>query len=63
MSSGGDFIGIGPRPLPTDTAFYPCVICGTAIPDKGRSIHDQWHADTADAVIDTARRVERMEAA
>lgn len=52
---------IGPDPLPGGWPLFPCLICGAAIPDKGRTFHDEWHANIAGAAIDTARRVQAMD--
>lgn len=53
---------IGSKALPDGIQLYPCLTCGAAIPGKGRTIHEQWHADIAAAAIDVARQVQRLDA-
>lgn len=52
---------IGPNPLPAETQLYPCLICGGAIPEKGRQFHEDWHASIASAAIGDTRRIEALE--
>ncbi|WP_157410847.1 hypothetical protein [Actinoplanes rectilineatus] len=55
-------ICIGPIPLPAGTLLYPCMVCGVAVPEKGRVFHDDWHHSVAEESIETARRVRQIEA-
>ncbi len=50
------------RPLPADTVLHVCLICGAVVAEKGVQFHDQWHHETAQAVIRSERRIDQMEA-
>ncbi len=48
-------------PLPADTQWHACLICGGPIPASTLAIHDQWHHDISTAAIRTERRLDEID--